>query len=189
MAKCFCRECYELFDFEGDKPLDSCPHCKAEGDMLGYSFEDDKEKMQDFGVLTREEFLKSYSYLNERDYAATLAAVGFIWVVENLGWNVSEYEQDGRKYAELEDWSPAGEDIIITVWHDGTWESFVDELESIYDEFDTEEHITDLLKAKENGLQGIPDVKTLVHDADAIDEMYLKLFETVRDKLDEMKYS
>ncbi len=187
MIKAFCTECCKLFDFEGDKLLDSCPHCEAEGDMLGYSFENDEEKMRDFAKLTREEFLRSYSYLNERDYAATLAAVGFIWVVENLGWRVSEYEQDGRKYAELENWSPAGENIVLTVWHDGTWESFRDELESIYDGFDTEEHITDLLKAKENGLQGVPDVKTLVRDADEIDEMYLQLFETVRDKLDEMK--
>lgn len=184
----FCRKCYKLFPFDGDKSIDFCPHCEAEREMLGYSFENDEEKMRDFAKLTREEFLKSYSYLNERDYAATLAAVGFIWVVENLGWSVSEYEQDGRKYAELEDWSPAGEDIIVTVWHDGTWESFRDELESIYDEFDTEEHVTELLKAKENGFQGVPDIKTLVHDADEIDEMYLKLFETVRDKLDEMKY-
>jgi len=184
----FCRECYERFPFECDKPLSSCPHCGAAANALGYSFEKDEEKMRDFASLTREEFLQSYSYLNERDYAATIAAVGFIWVVKNLGWRVSEYEQDCKKYAELENWSPASEDIVLVVWHDGTWESFRDELERVYDGFDTEEHVAELLKAKENGLRGVPSVKTLVYDADAIDEMYLKLYETVRDKLDEMKY-
>lgn len=34
-------------------------------------FIDDDEKMRDFFKLTKKEFLKSYSYLNENDYNAT----------------------------------------------------------------------------------------------------------------------
>ena len=35
-------------------------------------FLNDEEKMRDFYILTKEEFLKSYSYLQEEDYNATL---------------------------------------------------------------------------------------------------------------------
>jgi hypothetical protein len=34
-------------------------------------FNDDKEKMKDFYSLTKEEFLKSYSYLTEEEYILT----------------------------------------------------------------------------------------------------------------------
>lgn len=39
------------------------------------SFTDDWEKMRDFFHLTKEEFLNSYSYLNEEEYLATLNEV------------------------------------------------------------------------------------------------------------------
>lgn len=35
------------------------------------SFIDDEEKMVDFFILTKEEFLMSYSYLTEEEYDAT----------------------------------------------------------------------------------------------------------------------
>ena len=35
------------------------------------SFTDDKEKMIDFYILTKKEFLKSYSYITEREYDLT----------------------------------------------------------------------------------------------------------------------
>lgn len=39
---------------------------------MGTSFIDDQEKMRDFADLSKEDFLNSYSYLNEDDYLATL---------------------------------------------------------------------------------------------------------------------
>lgn len=36
------------------------------------SFIDDREKMQDFLTLTKEEFLEFYSYLTEHEYELTL---------------------------------------------------------------------------------------------------------------------
>ena len=36
------------------------------------SFITDKEKMRDFKILTKEEFLKSYSYLTETEYNLTV---------------------------------------------------------------------------------------------------------------------
>lgn len=41
-------------------------------EILHLSFIDDKEKMVDFKNLTKEEFLKSYSYLTEKEYDATV---------------------------------------------------------------------------------------------------------------------
>ena len=35
------------------------------------SFITDKEKMRDFKILTKQEFLKSYSYLTEAEYELT----------------------------------------------------------------------------------------------------------------------
>jgi len=35
-------------------------------------FINDKEKMQDFLILTKKEFLESYSYIGESEYADTL---------------------------------------------------------------------------------------------------------------------
>ena len=37
----------------------------------GLSFLDDEEKMRDFYLLSKEEFLASYSYLTEEEYEAT----------------------------------------------------------------------------------------------------------------------
>ena len=39
------------------------------------SFIDDKEKMKDFYILSKEEFLESYSYLNEIEYDLTKSEV------------------------------------------------------------------------------------------------------------------
>lgn len=36
-----------------------------------YDFADDMNKMHDFMLLSKDEFLSSYSYLNEDDYYAT----------------------------------------------------------------------------------------------------------------------
>ena len=36
------------------------------------SFITDKEKMRDFKILTKQEFLKSYSYLTEAEYDLTV---------------------------------------------------------------------------------------------------------------------
>ena len=40
-------------------------------DITSWSFADDANKMHDFMTLSMEEFLFSYSYLNENDYFAT----------------------------------------------------------------------------------------------------------------------
>lgn len=55
-------------------------------------------------------------------------------VTENLDWKIYE----GKDYYELESYSPAGEDFIITVRRDG--ESYAYELKEIYEDFDPSDH-------------------------------------------------
>lgn len=61
-------------------------------------------------------------------------------------------------------------------------QEIIDDLDSYYECFDTEEHVTMLLEAKNNGLAGVPDVETLVKDAKEIDNMIRQLSKFV-DKL------
>ena len=88
---------------------------------------------------------------------------------ENLDWSVTVEDN----YWEFEKYSPAGEDFVFGL----NGEDTIKELQGYYDTFDPEEHITDLLIAKRNGFPGVPDVKTLCDDADAIDDMIYELLQ------------
>ena len=44
-------------------------------DIKNANFLDDIEKMSDFRILTKKEFLQSYSYLTEQEYDNTAKAV------------------------------------------------------------------------------------------------------------------
>ncbi len=48
-------------------------------------------------------------------------------VLEACGWRLNSIEkQDGEYCAEIENWSPAGEDLPETIWYNGTGKGFVD---------------------------------------------------------------
>ncbi len=99
----------------------------------------------------------------------------------DLEWSV---DIDGKCW-EFEKYSPAGEDFCFALHG----EDIVGELQKYYDTFDPEEHIMELVEAKRNGLSGVPSIRTLCDDADAIDEMIYELLQAfieVEDKhLDE----
>ena len=44
-------------------------------DIKNANFLDDKEKIHDFRILTKKQFLQSYSYLTEQEYDNTAKAV------------------------------------------------------------------------------------------------------------------
>lgn len=92
---------------------------------------------------------------------------------EDLEWSVTVC--DG--FWEFEKFSPAGEDFGFSV--DGS--DIVASVKEYYEDFDPEEHVTNLVIAKRNGFAGVPDLRTLCDDADAIDEMLHELFEALRD--------
>lgn len=64
---------FYTYDFECQASFDI-----DERIILDKMFIDDIPKMADFKVLTKEEFLKSYSYLTEDDYDAT--ALYYDWL-------------------------------------------------------------------------------------------------------------
>ena len=110
---------------------------------------------------------------------------------DDLEWYVSKYADYSNlkeSYLEFTGSSPAGEDISFSIDFDASKlpceqiQEIIDDLGSYYECFDTEEHVTMLLEAKNSGLSGVPDVETLVKDAKEIDDMIRQLSEFV-DKL------
>lgn len=92
---------------------------------------------------------------------------------EDLEWSVTV--DDGLW--EFEKYSPAGEDFVFSVDDP----DIVAGVKDYYENFDPEEHATDMVIAKRNGFAGVPDLRTLCDDADAIDEMLHELADAFRD--------
>lgn len=93
-------------------------------------------------------------------------------ICESLEWAVTECD-DGT--VELERYSPAGEDFIITV----NAEDFAREVERYADDFDVDDHIAMWIEAKKNVTAGVPSTRELVHDAEDIQEMLNELAEAL----------
>lgn len=99
----------------------------------------------------------------ERSHKASLNPK-IIEAAEKLDWTVKEYE-DGT--AEFSQYSPAGEDFSFTV----NAENAAQEIYEYYDNFDVDDHIEMWVEAKQNGVAGVPSIRRLVEDAEAISEM------------------
>ena len=79
-----------------------------------------------------------------------------------------EDSEDCRKNCvELEMFTPEGEDMILTIWYDGTEEGFIKAFNTYANEFDAEEHAETWIKCREKN--GIPSsIKDLLEDAEWI---------------------
>lgn len=98
-------------------------------------------------------------------------------MLEALKWRVNSYTDDGR--VQLQKYSPSREDFIICV----EVESFPKAVAECAADFDVDEHIAMWIEAKRNGVGGVPDARTLVHDAEKIKGM----LDTIDEKLTEVK--
>lgn len=87
---------------------------------------------------------------------------------EELGW--AHYLCDDGS-VELEKYSPAGEDFIITI----AGKDIAHEVFEFYEDFDPEEHCEMWVEARKNGTSGISNIRTLIDDAEKIDEMLKEL--------------
>ena len=88
-------------------------------------------------------------------------------------------QQNGEFYREIEFYSNAGEDVIETVWYDGTDEGFIKAFRQLADDFDADEHAEMWIDGR--GKRGVPDsVRELINDAEEIKETLL----TVADELE-----
>lgn len=84
---------------------------------------------------------------------------------ENLGWSVSEDQDAGT--VELESYSPAGENLVVTVEK----ENFAEKVREYAEDFDIDEHIEMWVEARNNGVAGVPkSTRELVEDAEEIKE-------------------
>lgn len=93
-------------------------------------------------------------------------------ILERLGWS---YTDDGDGNIELEKYSPAGEDFIITV----DAENFAESVKEYAAHFNQDEHIEMWICARRSGTSGVPSTRELVEDAAAIDAMLKELAEAL----------
>ena len=89
-----------------------------------------------------------------------------IKAAEEQDWSVSS----DKDYYEFEKHSPAGEDFFFSI-QAKNGEEFVREVRDYARDFDPEEHVTQLVIAKNNGFAGVPSIRVLCDDADAVDKM------------------
>lgn len=106
---------------------------------------------------------------------------------EELGWTSTVWEvpsQNNRTYAELEKYSPAGEDFLMVIDFDkeDQADTFISDLREYFEDFDVDEHVEMWLPSRGKG--GCPSsVRELVEDAEAIE----KMVEELLDALDDMR--
>ena len=95
-------------------------------------------------------------------------------VIESLGWRIlGTNVQDGVPYVEIENWSPAGEDLPETIWVENG-ESLAKAAKRWADSFDPDDHVE--LWVESRGESGVPGtIRELVDDAEAIRGMFIEL--------------
>lgn len=91
-----------------------------------------------------------------------------------LGWGCSEDESGG---VEFNQGSPAGEDFSFYIRNKTELAKAVREYAN---SFDPDEHIVIWVNAK-HSVSGVPDIRTLVKDADAIQKMLNELADTLEE--------
>ena len=100
-------------------------------------------------------------------------------VLEACGWRLNSIEkQNGEYCAEIENWSPAGEDLPETIWYNGTGKGFVEAVQKWASDYDADEHAEKWVESR--GQRGVPNsIRDLINDADAIGEMFDDLAEAL----------
>lgn len=99
----------------------------------------------------------------------------YIKAIEELGWQVNELGNE----IEIENWSPAGENIVE---YFQTKTDIATQARGLADNYDANEHAEMWVAGR--GKNGVPSsIRVLINDADAIGKMY----ETLADKLERVK--
>lgn len=111
--------------------------------------------------------------------------------VETFDWTVRFETQKGQngkteKYVAFDGYSEAGEDLELIEFYDRL-DDIPCKLYERYQDFDIEEHVEMWLEGKSNGVRDIPDVKTLVKDAEWIENFILELSYALREALEDRK--
>ena len=93
-------------------------------------------------------------------------------IAEALDWKTYWYDD----CVEFEKYSPAGEDYMFTVWYKSLID-IPDGVTEVYQTFDAEEHAKLWINS---GASGVPDLRTLLDDADAIRDMLEELSDAMQ---------
>ena len=106
-------------------------------------------------------------------------------VLEKLGWRLVDIANDDRRaYVEIENWSPAGEDLCEMIDVD-EWDTFATATRKWAQSFDEEEHVE--LYVGMRGKQGVHStIRELVDDAEAIQAMFNDLADAIEAIYDEL---
>lgn len=76
--------------------------------------------------------------------------------------------QRGEYYREIEFWSDEGEDVIETIWYDGTDKGFCESFAKHAEDFDANEHAEMWIENRKT-VSGVPqDIRVLINDAYSI---------------------
>ena len=102
-------------------------------------------------------------------------------VANELDWRViwDEDNISGEKSVEFGKYSPAGEDFSFAVWYTHVSE-IPEKVMEYYEGFDPEYHA--LLWADSAGRNGVPRLRELIEDADAIEEMIRELASALKEE-------
>lgn len=95
-----------------------------------------------------------------------------IEVMESLDWRIHDSGED----IEIENYSPAGEDLVFTLYG----ETLLEAVTELYESYDAEEHAE--LWIDNRGKNGVPEsIRELLDDADSIEEMLRELAVAIRE--------
>lgn len=103
-------------------------------------------------------------------------------IEEETDWQIVSRDKSAKGLVvwELENFSPAGEDFILSV--EGiTSEDMIRDIVDCANNFDPDEHIEMWIEARHNGARDVPSTRVLVEDADAIGEMLQELADQVNE--------
>ena len=97
--------------------------------------------------------------------------------IESMDWRVEDCAIGPHSEAgwELYQYSPAGEDFSFAICHNNDLSEAIEEIGSYAYNFDVDEHIEMWIEARNNNVGGVPDTRTLVEDAQAIQKMLEEL--------------
>lgn len=99
----------------------------------------------------------------------------YLDICEENGWSYSILEKWNE--VELSQSSPAGEDFSFIV----SLEDLPEKVHSFIFNFDVDEHVEMWVKARQEGTKGVPGVRELVDDAEAIEQMLEELSRALLD--------
>lgn len=104
---------------------------------------------------------------------------------EELDWRYEIYTEDnGRSYVEMEKYSPAGEDFIMTIdfEYNNPVDTFLKNLEEHERSFDVDDHVAIWIDSC--GQNGVPNsISELVEDAKEIKSMIYELWDRLSDEV------